>query len=82
METPRLLGVIELMCFKKDIPIVWQMANEVMTAFDEEVLIARGELFKKGNKYVLRSGAVVNTHERSAYKHFLKWHYKKYRSEK
>ena len=82
METPRLLGVLEQMCFKRDIPIAWQMASEVMTAFSEDVLIARGELFKVGNRYRLRSGENVNGHERSAYKHFLKWHYKNYRSDK
>ena len=82
METPRLLGVIEMESFVTRVPIHWQMASEVMTAFSEDVLVARGELFKVGNKYRLRNNMTVNRHERSAYKHFLKWHYKNYRSEK
>ena len=72
METPRLLGVLEYMADNLKTPIVWQMAHQ-MKAFEEDVLVERGELVRKGNRYKLRSGLAVNRHERSALKHFLKW---------
>ena len=76
METPRLLGVLEYMANDLQTPIVWQMAHQ-MKAFDENVLVERGELIKKGNRYQLRDGLAVNRHERSALKHFLKWFHTK-----
>ena len=72
METPRLLGVLEYMAEDLKTHIVWQMAHQ-MKAFEEDVLVERGELFKKGNRYQLKNGLGVNRHERSALKHFLKW---------
>lgn len=76
METPRLLGMLEYMAHERGVPVVFQMASEI-SSFKEDILLARGDLFKVGNRYKLRSGEFVNGHERSAYKHFLKWYHTK-----
>lgn len=72
METPRLIGILEYLAHQKGIEVKFQMASEIF-AFKEDILMARGDLSMVGNRYKLKGGLTINNHERSAYKHFLKW---------
>lgn len=74
METPRLLGILEYICHRREIPFTFQMANQ-MKPWSEERLVKMGILEKKGNKYYL-NGKQTNDHIRSALKHFMVWYSK------
>ena len=71
METPRLLGVLEMQADLFDIPIVFQRAINI-AALKEEVLISRGILEKRKGRY-WHDGRIYNDHERSALKHLIIW---------
>jgi hypothetical protein len=74
METPRLLGILELSADTFGIPIVFQRAAD-MAHLKEDVLIERGILEKRKNRY-WHKGKIYNDHERSALKHFIVWYEK------
>lgn len=80
METPRLLGILEMHASILDIPIVLQRAVDISVLTDE-VLINRGILEKKKNR-LWHKGKIYNDHERSALKHFLLWYNKEKKHEK
>lgn len=71
METPRILGVLEMQADLFDIPVVFQRAANI-AAWNEEVLINRGILEKKKGRY-WHEGKIYNDHERSALKHLIVW---------
>lgn len=71
METPRLLGVLEMQADLFDVPIVFQRAINI-AALKEEVLISRGILEKRKGRY-WHDGRIYNDHERSALKHLIIW---------
>lgn len=74
METPRLLGIMELEANKKDIPVVFQRAIDI-AGLSDDVLVARGVLEKRKGRY-WHNRKVYNDHERSALKHFVLWYNK------
>ena len=74
METPRLLGILELSADTFKIPVVFQRATET-SHLTEDVLIERGILEKRKNRY-WHKGKIYNDHERSALKHFIRWYEK------
>ena len=51
METPKLIGIIEQECFKLNIGIVMQKAADVKQRWNDEILIWKGILTKKGTRY-------------------------------
>lgn len=79
METPRLIGVIEMHCAILGIPLVFQTASQT-TGYADNVLINRGILEKRKGRYWLDK-KMFNDHERSALKHFLLWYNKEKRNE-
>lgn len=76
LETPRLIGVLQMHAHLLDIPMVLQRATEVHM-FNEEVLINRGILEKRRGRY-WHDNRIYNDHERSALKHLLRWYKKEY----
>ena len=79
METPRLLGVIEMHCDILGIPIVFQTASQT-TGYSDSVLLNRGILEKRKGRYWLGK-RMLNDHERSALRHFLLWYNKEKKNE-
>jgi len=71
LETVRLLGVLELFAAEESVDLTLQMAN-TLVAWNEFVLVNRGILEKKGNRYYL-DNKPTNDHVRSALKHFMVW---------
>ena len=71
METPRLLGILEMQAELFDIPAVFQRATNI-AAWNEDVLIGRGILEKRKGRY-WHKGKIYNDHERSALKHLVFW---------
>ena len=78
METPRLLGVMEMHAHMLDIPVVFQRAVDV-SGLKEEVLVNRGILEKRKGRY-WHNKKIYKDHERSALKHFLRWYEKEYKN--
>ena len=74
METPRLLGILEITADTLGIPVAFQRASE-MAHLTEDVLIERGILEKRKNRY-WHKGKIYNDHERSALKHLIRWYEK------
>jgi len=80
METPRVVGIIEMQADLFDVPLVFQRAVDI-SALSDDVLINRGVLEKKKNR-LWHNGHIYNDHERSALKHFILWYNKEKRNEK
>ena len=76
METPRLIGVLQMHAHLLDIPITLQRAVETHM-FKEPILIERGILEKRRGRY-WHDNRIYNDHERSALKHLLRWYKKEY----
>jgi hypothetical protein len=72
LETPQLLGVLKMTCYRLKIPYTIQYAADVKTRWSEDVLVRLGILEKKGTKYYWNGESTV-THKRDALKHALHW---------
>lgn len=72
METPRLLGIIELTLELCHMDYNFQMASQ-MTPWTEERLVSMGVLNKVGKRYNL-GNRPTNKHIRCALKHLYIWH--------
>lgn len=73
LETPRLLGVIEMDADKKGVPLTFQMAKDT-TGYTDDILVEKGILTKHKNRYYYLGEVPMNEHERSALRHFLRWY--------
>lgn len=69
LETPQLIGYLEMVCYELSIPVVLQDPSTKQRHADD-VLIKMGVLEKKGNKYYYR-GEMTNLHQRDALRHDL-----------
>ena len=77
LETPQLLGIIKYECYKRGLFIYIQTALQVKIRWNDDVLIKKGFINKKGNKY--RIGSVtVSDHVRDSIRHGV--HYMTYNS--
>ena len=75
LETPRLLGLLETVCYFAEVPLTWQMATDVRM-YKEELLVELKYLDQNGKRFKMPvNGLAVtcNEHERMAYKHFIRW---------
>lgn len=72
LETPRLLGIIEMDAHKKGIPVTFQMAKDTV-GYADDILVEKGILTKRSNRYYYLDKEPYNDHERSALRHFLRW---------
>jgi hypothetical protein len=73
LETPRLLGAIEMDAHDKNVPLTFQMAKDT-TGYSDDILLEKGILTKHKNRYYYLGEIPVNDHERSALRHFLRWY--------
>lgn len=69
-ETSKLIGIIEVYCYTKHIPIHFQQAREVKKRWDEKILVHRNMLQHINTHYYL-NGSIVNNHIRDALKHYM-----------
>lgn len=77
LETPQLLGIIKYECYKRGLFIYIQTALQVKIRWNDDILIKKGFINKKGNKY--RIGSVtVSDHVRDSIRHGV--HYMTYNS--
>ena len=77
LETPQLLGIIKYECYKRGLFIYIQTALQVKIRWNDDILIKKGFINKKGNKY--RIGSVtVSDHIRDSIRHGV--HYMTYNS--
>lgn len=75
LETPQLLGVVRITAYQLNIPLTVQYAADVKTRWNEELLVRKGYLEKKGNKYYYKN-EVTSPHKRDALKHLLHFNLK------
>jgi hypothetical protein len=71
LETPRLLGVLELVASSNGIVINWQMASQTKPYSDDKLL--KLDIIKKEKGRYYFRGKQVNDHERSALRHLLRY---------
>ncbi len=68
LETPKLLGIIELEAFYRGIPITLQMAASVKKRWADNILVHKGLIKEKGNKYELNN-VTLTDHIKDAIRH-------------
>lgn len=74
LETPQLIGYLEMVCYELDIPVYLQDPS-TKTRHADAVLEKVGIIQKKGNKYYY-FGESTNLHQRDALRHNL--YFRKY----
>lgn len=74
LETPQLIGYLEMVCWKHNIPVVYQSPSSKGRHADD-VLVKTGVLEKRGNKHYF-DGKPTNLHQRDSLRHYL--FFKKY----
>jgi hypothetical protein len=67
METPQLIGCIRLMCWNRNIPLVFQDPKDKVRVTDP-ILVHMGVLEQKGNRYYALGRPTI-IHERDAIRH-------------
>lgn len=80
LETPQLIGCITLWAWVRRIPVVFQTASMVKGRWNDDVLVHKGYLERKGNR-LLFDGVPTNAHKRDALRHGL-YYIKKQEREK
>ena len=78
LDTPRLIGYLEMVCYELNIPVVYQDPS-TKTRHADDILVKTGIVEKKGNKLYYK-GEITNLHQRDALRHNL--YYVKYGSKK
>lgn len=68
LETPQLIGCLRLWFHIRDIPVVFQTASQVKNRWNDDILVRKGYLERKGNR-LLFDGVPTNTHKRDALRH-------------
>lgn len=69
LETPQLIGYLEMICFQHEIPCVLQDPT-TKSRHTDDVLVKTGVIEKKGNRYYFK-GILTNLHQRDALRHNL-----------
>lgn len=78
LETPQLIGYLEMVCFEMNIPTFLQDPS-TKSRHADEVLVKTGIVEKKGIKYYYK-GELTNMHKRDALRHDL--YFRKYNMKK
>lgn len=78
LETPQLIGYLEMVAHEINIPIVLQDPS-TKTRHTDDILVKTGIIEKRGNKYFYK-GEMTNLHQRDALRHNL--YYCKYGKKK
>jgi hypothetical protein len=74
LETPQLIGYIEMVAWELGIPVVLQDPS-TKSRHSDVILLKAGVIDKRGNKYFYR-GEMTNLHQRDALRHV--YYYNKY----
>lgn len=74
LETPQLIGYMEMVCYELNIPVVLQDPS-TKTRHKDEILVAMNIVEKKGIRYFYK-GKLTNLHQRDALRHNM--YYVKY----
>jgi hypothetical protein len=81
LQTPQLIGVLKMYCYRNNIPYTVAFAADVKTRWSEDVLVRLGILeheVKGGKNYYYFNGKLAISHHRDSLKHALHWdRYKK-----
>lgn len=75
-ETPKLIGIIEFICFKNNMPIHLQRAVDVKSRWTDEILVRKSIITKINNRYYA-GGVMISEHIRDSIRHGM--HYITYR---
>jgi hypothetical protein len=78
LETPMLIGYLQMVCFELNIPVVLQDPSTKQRHADD-ILVKTGIIEKKGNKYYYK-GELTNLHKRDSLRHDL--YFNKYNKKK
>jgi hypothetical protein len=78
LDTPRLIGYIEMVAWELNIPVVLQDPSTKQRHADD-ILVKTGIIEKKGNKYYYK-GELTNLHKRDSLRHDL--YFNKYNKKK
>jgi hypothetical protein len=70
LETPQLIGILRMAAYQWNIPLAIQYAADVKTRWSEDILVRKGYLEQKGNRYYF-NGELTTPHMRDALKHLL-----------
>lgn len=79
LETPMLIGYLEMVCYELDIPVVIQDPT-TKSRHTDDILVKAEIVEKKGQKYYYK-GEMTNLHKRDALRHnlyFTKYGVKKF----
>ena len=68
-ETSRLIGLLQWYCWKNQIPLEFQTASQVKVRWNDEILVFKKFIKKKGNGYTLPDGTELNRHCKDAIRH-------------
>ena len=68
LETARIIGVLEYICAKRDIPYFFQRAIDVKRRWTDEILVSKGYIQKQGSRYYA-GGVLISDHIRDAIRH-------------
>lgn len=79
METPRLIGCIQLYCYMNEVILELEPASAVKTRWSEKILVRKGYLQERGEGYTINERYVSN-HIRDSIKHAV--HYATFKIEK
>lgn len=77
LETPQLLGIIKYETWKRGLFIYIQTAMQVKTRWSDDILVHKGYIKQKGNKYFI-GDTMLSTHIKDSVRHAL--HYSTYNS--
>lgn len=69
LETPQLIGYLEMVAYELDIPVVFQDPT-TKSRHTDDILVKIGVLEKKGMRYYYK-GELTNLHQRDALRHDL-----------
>lgn len=78
METPQLIGVIKYECYKRSVKTFVQTAQAVKTRWNNNILVKKGYLNKKG-KSVMIGSVIISNHIQDALRHAV--HHATFRKE-
>lgn len=75
METSKLIGAITMLAYAAHIPVYMRNASQVMNRWANDILVHKGLIFKKGNRYVDANGKYINPHSLDALRHAVHCYY-------
>ena len=69
METPQLIGVLKMTLITEQIPYAIQTASEVKTRWPDKILLWKGIIVNKSNRFYTPNGLLINKHTRDSIRH-------------